>query len=309
MGRRSIGVFIIAIGILGACAPVNVPTPISTIQIAQVGSTPVSEPTVVAIAVDGTSNVTSESLQVPQPTSEINSPLQVATVAADFVLVTPTLPPSKTLTQTLTPTITETLTPTITITPTITVVTATATMQQFPTAAVTVIAVPAVVAQPQAIVCDTAWFFSINPSPTACPIRAESTSAGVYQTFQNATMIWVGQEDAIYIFYNDGVFPLWQAFRDPFDQGMVEDDPAYANAPLPNTWQPRRGFGLLWRTNAEVRNRVGWATLQFEQGYSVQAQTAQDGTFFVTDPSGGVYAAFFNRVSWQRYTQVIGSGN
>ncbi|MBC7871332.1 MAG: hypothetical protein H7Y09_10885 [Chitinophagaceae bacterium] len=308
MGRSPIVGFIIALGTLAACAPANVPAPVSTVQIAQGDSSSVVATIGVSVAATAPANITPESFQGPQPTSEINSPLQVATVAADFVLVTPTLPPSKTLTQTLTPTLTQTLTPTITITPTITV-TATATLQQFPTAAVTVIAIPAVVAQPQAVVCDTAWFFSISPAPTACPIRAESTSAGVYLTFQNATMIWVGQEDAIYIFYNDGAFPLWQAFRDPFDQGMVEDDPAYANAPFPNTWQPRRGFGLLWRTNAEVRNRVGWATLQFEQSFSVQAQTAKDGTFFVTDPSGGVYAAFFNRVGWQRYTQVIGSGN
>ncbi|MGB1286987.1 MAG: hypothetical protein ACPG7F_10670, partial [Aggregatilineales bacterium] len=50
-------------------------------------------------------------------TPEIVSPLENVTVEADFVLVTPTLPPSKTPTVTAT----QTMTPTLTLTPTPTV--------------------------------------------------------------------------------------------------------------------------------------------------------------------------------------------
>lgn len=238
--------------------------------------------------------------QIPAgATSELISPLDVVTLDAEFVVVTPTLPPSKTPTQT--PTITPT--PSQSPTPT-TTVTATATALLFPTSVIR--EVTAVVSNPLAEVCDSTWFF-IQPRPASCPLNPPLASQSVFQTFQNGYMIWVRERDAIYVMYNDATPPRWQVFKDNFDEGMPEDDPAYTVSPFPGTWQPRRGFGLLWRTNAGVRNRIGWAVEQWERPYSVQVQIAQDGALFLADPDGGVFSLVPGGANWQRFTGIAGT--
>ena len=232
------------------------------------------------------------------PTLEVLSPLEVVTVEADFVLVTPTLPPSKTPSET--PTITQTLTTSPTPT---TTVTATATLPLFPTSIIVPITAP--VPNPIQQVCDSTWFF-IEPRPAGCPLSPPTASQGVYQAFQNGYMIWVSSQDAIYAFYSDRNQPRWQVFRDQFEEGMVEDDPAYDQSPFPNTWQPRRGFGMLWRNNSAVRDRIGWGIDEWEQPFSVLAQTAPDGSFFISDPFDGVFALLPNGADWARYSGYSG---
>lgn len=231
-------------------------------------------------------------------TSELVSPLEVVTVKADFVLVTPTLPPTKTPTQT--PTFTRT--PTTSPTPTMTV-TATATAPVFPTSQIN--PVTAIVPEPIPQVCDSTWFF-IQPRPASCPLNPPLASQGVFQQFQNGYMIWVQQQGAIYVLYNDPTLPRWQVFKDFYQEGMPEDDPAYAAAPTPGTWQPRRGFGLLWRSNALVRQRVGWAVQQWEQPYSVQTQTSADGMIFISLPQSGVFGLSPGGNNWQSFTSYGG---
>jgi hypothetical protein len=53
-------------------------------------------------------------------------------------------------------------------------------------------------------------------------------------------------------------------FPDTFEEGEVEIDPELT--PPADTIQPRRGFGKLWRENAEIREAIGWATGQ-EYGF------------------------------------------
>ncbi|MCS6834489.1 MAG: hypothetical protein NZ750_00540 [Anaerolineae bacterium] len=229
-------------------------------------------------------------------TPEIISPLQQVTIEADFVLVTPTLPPSKT--PTTTPTLTNT--PTATLTPTSTA-TATATALLFPTSQIIPIIAP--VAAPINEICLSNWFF-LSPRPASCPLNPPSASNGVYQSFQNGYMVWVGNQTAIYVMYSDAAQPRWEVYRDGFLEGMDESSSEFMNAPAPNLWQPRRGFGLLWRENQAVRNRIGWATLEWEQPYSVQVQTASDGAVFVSAPGNVVFALFPNRASWQMFTNT-----
>lgn len=303
MGRTPQGRGWSRVGFLGivwlfaACSPAAAPQQISTAQIgqpaAQLSSPERRDP---AAEEARPSTVVPPLSSERAPTLEVNSPFQLATLSADRVMVTPTLPPTKTTTQT--PTQTPSQTPTQSPTPTVTI-TATATIPQFPTSVVT--PVPAVVPQAVPQTCQSAWFF-LNPQPAGCPLAAPSANAGVYQTFQNGFMIWVGSTDVIYVFYNDATQPRWQTFRDEFEEGEPSDDPAYANAPTPGTWQPRRGFGMLWRNNAAVRDRIGWTTLQWEQAYNQQVQSAPDGSTFISDPAGGVFVAFTGSLLWERYT-------
>jgi len=228
------------------------------------------------------------------PSSERLSPLEVITVEADFVLITPTLPPSKT--PTASPTYT--YTPTVTPTPSITV-TATATMQAFPTSIV--IPVTAPVAQPLPQICDSTWFF-IEPRPASCPLSPPMSGQGVFQRFENGYMVWVGMQNAIYVMYNDAASPRWEVYRDQFVEGMPEDSPDYANPPRAGVWQPRRGFGMLWRDNAAVRQRIGWAIDEWEMPFSVQNQTAPEGTLFISDALGGVFSLLPGGSNWARHS-------
>lgn len=225
-------------------------------------------------------------------TPEQPAPLDVVTVEADFVLVTPTLPPSKTPTST--PTFT--LTPSPTRTPTQTA-TATATLFLLPTSQF--IPITRDVAAPINQVCDSTWFF-IEPRPASCPLNPPNVTQAVYQSFQNGHMVWVQSQDAIYVLYGDSASPRWQVFRDYFIEGMVEETADFDNAPAPGLWQPRRGFGLLWRDNIAVRQRIGWGTMEWEIPYSVRVQTAQDGSLFLDTPNGLIFTLLPNGINWQQ---------
>ncbi|MDQ7025962.1 MAG: hypothetical protein Q9P44_10435 [Anaerolineae bacterium] len=232
-------------------------------------------------------------------TPERLSPLNNVTVDASFVIVTPTLPPSKTPT----PTQTQSPTPTLTATATMTN-TATATSFLLPTSEI--LSVTDAVAAPNDQICDSNWFF-IEPDPGSCPVYPPNASPGVYQEFQNGVMIWVGSQDAIYVMFNDSSVPRWQVFRDFFNNGMIEESPAYLTPPTATLWQPRRGFGLLWRDNQVLRNRLGWATQQWEEPYSVQVQTADNASIFLGTPSTNVIVLFPNGQNWNRYATTTDS--
>jgi hypothetical protein len=234
-------------------------------------------------------------------TPEILSPLQQITVDANFVLVTPTLPPSKT--PTLTPT--QSLTPTQTPSPSSTFP-ASATALVLPTSLIIPITREVAVAAPE--VCASTWFF-IQPRPPSCPINPPNSSQGVYQSFERGYMVWVGSQDAIYVLYNDNTYPRWEASRDYFTEGMPEVVGEYLNAPASGLWQPRRGFGLLWRSNPTLQARLGWGTMEWEQPYSVSVQTGRDGTLFISRPVGGIFALMPGNASWSLYDGSMPTGS
>ncbi|MBZ0299197.1 MAG: hypothetical protein K8J31_05635 [Anaerolineae bacterium] len=226
-------------------------------------------------------------------TSELTSPVPVATIEGRFpgyVLVTPTLPPSKTPTptQTITPTFTQTRLPTVTVLPPL-----------FPTlSAITSASNPAVNAnQP----CAANWFFS-QPIAAVCPLAAAMTSSASYQQFQHGFMIWVGQQDAIYVVYDSQGLPRWQVFKDNYEDSTPEYDPSLVVSQPNYTWQPRRGFGSIWRDNPSLQERIGWAVREWEEPYNVRLQIGLDGSVFLADPSGGIIALRPGGQDWERYT-------
>ena len=58
----------------------------------------------------------------------------------------------------------------------------------------------------------------------------------------------------------------WSIYDDTFVEGDAESDPSMA-PPADDLFQPSRGFGKLWRENAEVRTALGWAVTPDEFGY------------------------------------------
>ena len=232
---------------------------------------------------------------VPLQTSENESPPEVATQEAAYILVTPTNPPSKTPTPTHTPTQTATNTSEPTE---ITTATATATALIPPTKVVPFIT--AVVSQPIERVCDSTWFF-IEPKPDHCPSTIATTSQAVYQEFQHGLMLWLQQEDLIYVLYDNFGGPAWESYEDEFEEGMLEEDETWPLPPRDDLFQPRRGFGMLWRGNPAVRARIGWATEKWEVPYSSTVQIGEDETIFLQDPYGGIVTLLVDQSDWQRY--------
>jgi hypothetical protein len=154
---------------------------------------------------------------------------------------------------------------------------------------------------PTSEVCASTWFF-IQPRPPSCPVNPPNSTQGVYQTFQNGYMVWVQNQDAIYILYGDANQPRWQVFRDYFEEGMSEVVGEFLTAPSAGVWQPRRGFGLIWRNNQTIRDRLGWATMEWEQPYSASVQTARDGAIFLSQPASSVFMLMPNGIHWEQYS-------
>ena len=110
----------------------------------------------------------------------------------------------------------------------------------------------------------------------------QETAASIpaaYLSFERGMLIWRGDNRSILVLFDDGA---WKVYPDTFEEGEPEFDAALS-APG-GLQQPMRGFGKLWRTEAEVRERLGWA-LDEEQGYSGFIQQFERG-FLLSSPVG-----------------------
>lgn len=300
----------LCLGALAACADQRAGSPSGPVLLSEASLEPVAQqPTRILSPTPDIASPDEPADPAAIISSELVAPVQVVTIDADFIIVTPTLPPSKTPTATPTHTITPTVSPTPTQT-----VTATATAPLFPTSVI--IPVTAVVPQPIDVLCPTNWDF-IQPPPPGCPFAPATVANGVYQTFERGYMIWDGSINQIYVLFNDGAQPYWTRFDDTFVEGtgmfpnFPWKDPAIDGTPrAPGLYQPVRGFGRLWRNailnedmnpqKASVMPRVGWATMEQEQCFSLRKQTRQDGTLFINNPYGEVFQLIPGGV-WMRY--------
>jgi hypothetical protein len=74
------------------------------------------------------------------------------------------------------------------------------------------------------------------------------------QVFATGMMLWREDIRSIYVLSDDG---RWTLHPDTFVEGEPESDPSLS--PPAGYLQPIRGFGKVWRENADVRERLGWA--------------------------------------------------
>ena len=153
--------------------------------------------------------------------------------------------------------------------------------------------------------CQHPWFFPTDNR--CCPHDAASTTWAAEQPFEHGWMLWLEKVQSretvisrvILVFYENGFL---RVYPDTFVEGEPESDPSFV--PPPGLYQPIRGFGKLWRTHQEVRDRLGWATAP-EQGFYTQWQMAQPITlgvpFFVRRMNGKVivYSAEQGIGSWR----------
>lgn len=135
--------------------------------------------------------------------------------------------------------------------------------------------------------CQYDWFFGVQARPVdACPSTPPISTDLARLEFERGEMIWVQAEQTIYVLFRDFQAPYWASYPDAFFEGMPEREAGLVG-PLGLWQQPRRGFGLLWRQDATVSERLGWALYEWEASYEGWLQKAEtpEGTlvFFMRD--------------------------
>lgn len=148
-----------------------------------------------------------------------------------------------------------------------------------------------------ALTCPDWWFFS--PAPTICPAGPALEGLGAEQHFERGVMLWSEAEDRIYVLFDSGV-TRWTAFADAWEEGQPVSDPAIS--PPEGLYQPVRGFGLVWRNEPGLRERLGWAVDQ-EQGYPMKIQRTSDYRYadlYISAFISGVWKLGPNGGQWER---------
>lgn len=117
-----------------------------------------------------------------------------------------------------------------------------------------VLMVPALVAQEE------------EPTVEPFPNVNQRQIVSAEQVFENGRMLYLQPAQRIWVlvYGEDTLSGTWTPYADTWTEDMPEFDPAIR--PPDGLHQPIRGFGHVWRENAEVRNALGWA-LDPEFGY------------------------------------------
>ncbi|MCB9435907.1 MAG: hypothetical protein H6673_02810 [Anaerolineales bacterium] len=143
--------------------------------------------------------------------------------------------------------------------------------------------------------CQGTWFFT--PPPDGCPSAEALASAQVEQRFERGAMIWLGSTREIFVLFADDTSPQWLRLTDSFEDGQPESDPNLV-PPSSNLIQPVRGFGLVWRTNTSVQQRLGWA-IESEVGYDGMYQSDTNDTIYMRNLSGGILELAADGSTWR----------
>ncbi len=114
---------------------------------------------------------------------------------------------------------------------------------------------------------------SAPPGPTATPnIFPTDTRMQIFiaqEDFQGGYMFWMQSTGNMWVLLpatlpNPGdtlTIPTngqWRIYKDAYKEGEPESDPGLT--PPEGRYQPRRGFGKLWRETSDLRTALGWAT-------------------------------------------------
>ncbi len=134
--------------------------------------------------------------------------------------------------------------------------------------------------------CSLPYFFDHNP--IICAQTEATYTTAVEQHFQGGRMVWLQELDWIYVLY-DEVVPdggqggdlQWERYNNGWTEELAEFD--LSTVPPAGYYAPVRGFGLVWRENQSVQDRLGWA-LAPEISYDGAWQLQPPDT---DDPGGG----------------------
>jgi hypothetical protein len=104
--------------------------------------------------------------------------------------------------------------------------------------------------------------FVPTPTLSAFPTEVRAPLFIAQQNFEHGYMFWLEPRKVVWVLVettpgnkNSGI---WYVYQDTFADGEPEVDP---NLTAPDgMYQPRRGFGKLWRNTPGLRDTLGWAT-------------------------------------------------
>lgn len=126
-----------------------------------------------------------------------------------------------------------------------------------------------------------------------CAQAVESSVWGAEQIFERGLMFWRSDTNKIYVVRND---QTWQLYDDTWREGDQEWDP---NILVPTgLYQPKRGFGKVWREQSGVRSALGWATTE-ERGFTMAVQPFDGGTMLWSNVRGTY--VLYSDGTWARY--------
>ena len=132
-----------------------------------------------------------------------------------------------------------------------------------------------------------------------CPVEVEKSTWSAEQTFVNGYMFWRGDLTTIYTLFSDGKF---QTFLDSWTSAEPEWDPTIV--PPAGYYQPKRGFGKVWREgvvppSTPVRTKLSWATAE-ERGLSMSWQVYAGGMMVWSNTLGN-FVLYYDNYTWQHY--------
>jgi len=127
-----------------------------------------------------------------------------------------------------------------------------------------------------------------------CATEPEKTIWMGEQTFVNGRMFWRSDNSMIYVLNANGT---WQQVADTWTAAEPEWDTSIV-APA-GYYQPKRGFGKVWRNVYGVRASLGWATID-ERGLYGAVQPFTNG-LMIYSPSGGVFVLYGDG-RWERFS-------
>lgn len=137
--------------------------------------------------------------------------------------------------------------------------------------------------------------FFFGPA-SGCPRSASETVYGAYQPFEQGQMIWFSDTDAFFVLHNDGSWRVFQRSAiDTFPDNPIGD------APPDGLISPISGFGRIWGSVRDIRDRIGWG-LQREFGHDFVRQRvdlyslpgSQHTLFYLALPDGSIIALGIN---------------
>lgn len=161
--------------------------------------------------------------------------------------------------------------------------------------------------------CDLEWFFE-PPPEEGCPSGDPVIRTAMAQEFERGRMFWIGEQHQIIVLFDAPTVlpeseegeeeevdlpPAWIMVDDPFTEDTPEEDPEIQ--PPEGLFQPRRGFGVLWRENPKIRDRLGWATgeeIPFVMTTQVETLPEIEILYF-SDQNGGIIILEPDGVGWQ----------
>jgi hypothetical protein len=84
----------------------------------------------------------------------------------------------------------------------------------------------------------------------------------VQEDFQRGFMYWISTQKNIWVLIKqnpDDTSGEWRVYQDTFRDGEQEIDQSMV-PPSANLYQPRRGFGKIWRQPTNLFQQIGWGT-------------------------------------------------